>query len=118
MKAASAIVVTVAYSPTARGVHVVRLELQAGACVRDALAACAWDARFAAALSDTSLFIQVGVWGKKVSPHHRLNDQDRVEIYRPLRVDPKVARRERFKKQGARSAGLFAKRRPGAKAGY
>jgi putative ubiquitin-RnfH superfamily antitoxin RatB of RatAB toxin-antitoxin module len=41
-----------------------------------------------------------------------------VEIYRPLRVDPKVARRERFVKQGARTAGLFVKKRPGAKAGY
>jgi hypothetical protein len=41
-----------------------------------------------------------------------------VEIYRPLRVDPKVARRERFKKQGARTAGLFASRRSNAKSGY
>jgi putative ubiquitin-RnfH superfamily antitoxin RatB of RatAB toxin-antitoxin module len=41
-----------------------------------------------------------------------------VEIYRGLLVDPKVARRERFRKQGARAAGLFAKRRPGAKPGY
>jgi len=41
-----------------------------------------------------------------------------VEIWRPLRVDPKLARRERFGRQGARSAGLFAKRRPGSKPGY
>jgi putative ubiquitin-RnfH superfamily antitoxin RatB of RatAB toxin-antitoxin module len=47
-----------------------------------------------------------------------LRDQDRVEVYRPLRVDPKVARRERFVKQGARAAGLFVKRRVGAKPGY
>jgi uncharacterized protein len=60
----------------------------------------------------------VGVWGKKVSLSHKLQDHDRVEIYRPLRVDPKVARRERFQKQGAKTAGLFAKRRPGAKPGY
>ena len=43
---------------------------------------------------------------------------DRVEIYRDLLVDPKVARRERFRKQGARAAGLFAGKRPGAKQGY
>ena len=60
----------------------------------------------------------VGVWGKKVGPHHVLEDQDRIEIYRPLKVDPKVARRERFQKQGTRTAGLFAKRRAGGKAGY
>jgi len=29
-----------------------------------------------------------------------------------------VARRERFRKQGTRGAGLFANRRPGAKPGY
>jgi hypothetical protein len=41
-----------------------------------------------------------------------------VEVYRGLLVDPKVARRERFKSQGSRGAGLFAKKRPGAKSGY
>ncbi|MDH5708755.1 MAG: RnfH family protein, partial [Hylemonella sp.] len=47
-----------------------------------------------------------------------LRDLDRVELYRPLKVDPKVARRERFARQGARGAGLFASKRAGAKAGY
>lgn len=61
----------------------------------------------------------VGVWGKKMALGHVLRDLDRVEIYRPLTVDPKVARRERFAGQGAKkAAGLFAKRRLGAKAGY
>jgi putative ubiquitin-RnfH superfamily antitoxin RatB of RatAB toxin-antitoxin module len=27
--------------------------------------------------------------------YHSLEDQDRVEIYAPLRVDPKIARRRR-----------------------
>lgn len=62
----------------------------------------------------------VGIWGKKINPSHILEDQDRIEIYRPLTVDPKVARRARFQKQGAKSkgAGLFAARRVGGKAGY
>jgi putative ubiquitin-RnfH superfamily antitoxin RatB of RatAB toxin-antitoxin module len=47
-----------------------------------------------------------------------LQDHDRVEICRALTVDPKVARRARFVKQGARTTGLFARKRPGAKAGY
>ncbi len=60
-----------------------------------------------------------GVWGKKVPLTHVLHDQDRLEVYRALTVDPKVARRERFVRQGAKkAAGLFAKRRAGAKAGY
>jgi uncharacterized protein len=47
-----------------------------------------------------------------------LRDGDHVNLSRGLLVDPMVARRERFAKQGARSAGLFSKRRPGAKPGY
>ena len=61
---------------------------------------------------------QTAVWGKPVEPTHFLKDGDRLEVLRPLRVDPKVARRERFQKQGAKTAGLFAKRRAGAKPGY
>ena len=48
----------------------------------------------------------------------RLPEGDRVEIYRSLRVDPKVARRERFRGQGVKRAGLFSKKREGGKAGY
>ncbi len=60
----------------------------------------------------------IGVWRRKAPLTQVLRDLDRVEVYRPLLVDPKVARRERFARQGARSAGLFAKRRAGAKPGY
>jgi putative ubiquitin-RnfH superfamily antitoxin RatB of RatAB toxin-antitoxin module len=61
----------------------------------------------------------LSVWGRRVTPAHVLRDQDQLEICRPLTVDPKVARRERFARQGAKkAAGLFAKRRAGAKAGY
>ncbi|MBC5764364.1 RnfH family protein [Ramlibacter albus] len=60
----------------------------------------------------------LGVWGRKAAWNQPLREGDRVEVYRPLRVDPKVARRERFTKQGARAAGLFSKRRPGGKPGY
>ena len=38
----------------------------------------------------------VGIWGQAVSDRARvLRDGDRVEIYRPLRVDPMLARRQR-----------------------
>lgn len=62
--------------------------------------------------------LSLGVWGRKALGSQVLQPGDRVELYRPLKVDPKVARRERFVKQGAKAAGLFAKRRVGAKAGY
>lgn len=54
---------------------------------------------------------RVGVWGKVVTEDHVLRQGDRLELYRPLRVDPKEARRLRFQSQGAKTAGLFAKRR-------
>jgi RnfH family Ubiquitin len=60
----------------------------------------------------------VSIWGRSVAPAEVLRNGDRLELCRPLRVDPKTARRERFRSQGARSAGLFKSRRPGAKAGY
>ena len=58
------------------------------------------------------------VWGRRVELTTPLKDGDRLELLRPLTVDPKEARRLRFNQQGSRAAGLFAKRRQGAKAGY
>lgn len=62
--------------------------------------------------------VLVGVWGRAVDRNVLLGPLDRLEIYRPLTVDPKVARRERFARQGARTTGLFANRRAGGKSGY
>jgi putative ubiquitin-RnfH superfamily antitoxin RatB of RatAB toxin-antitoxin module len=60
----------------------------------------------------------LAVWGRKAAVDQPLREGDRLEWLRPLRVDPKLARRERFQQQGARNTGLFAKRRAGGKAGY
>ena len=68
--------------------------------------------------AQSSLVWQTAVWGKPVERANVLKDGDRLEVLRALRVEPKVARRERFQKQGAKTAGLFAKRRAGAKPGY
>lgn len=107
--------VSVVYSPKARTVLQKDLKLEAGSTVADAIRLSHLLDGIPAEEVDALL---VGVWGRKEASGHRLRDGDRVEIYRPLKVDPKVARRERFTRQGAKSAGLFAKRRPGAKAGY
>lgn len=42
--------------------------------------------------------LRVGVWGKAKELNTVLRERDRIEIYRPLRVDPKEARRERYQK--------------------
>jgi putative ubiquitin-RnfH superfamily antitoxin RatB of RatAB toxin-antitoxin module len=93
----------------------VMLDLCLGASVADALRACGAMAVFAGV--DLSS-LDAGVWGKLAAHTQLLEDGDRVELYRPLTVDPKVARRERFSRQGSGRAGLFTKKRPGAKAGY
>lgn len=52
--------------------------------------------------------LKVSCWGHKVTLSQILKPGDRIELCRELRVDPKVARRERFEKQGKRGAGLFS----------
>ena len=104
--------VTLAYSPAPRQVVEKELVLPLKSSVQDAL-------KFADLTDFTSdADYQLGIWGKKTTLSHVLQDLDRLELYRPLKVDPKVARRERFQKQGARTTGLFAKTRAGGKAGY
>lgn len=39
--------------------------------------------------------IEVGVWGKRLPLDGLIREGDRVEIYRPLIIDPKEARRQR-----------------------
>jgi uncharacterized protein len=61
---------------------------------------------------------RLGIWGRATTVEMPIKHLDRVEVYRGLKVDPKVARRERFASQGARTTGLFARQRPGGKSGY
>lgn len=107
--------ITVVFSPAARSVRELALSVEHGSSV----AACIQTSGLLEAMAAEEVdSLVVGVWGKKVSLDYLVHSGDRVELYRPLKVDPKVARRERFVRQGAKLAGLFAKRRSGAKAGY
>jgi uncharacterized protein len=105
--------ISLVYASAPRTVHEASLELPAGATVQQALAQAGWFDRFPELQTSA-----VGIWGRKACLTSLLREGDRVEAYRALRVDPKVARRERFKGQGARATGLFNRRRPGSKAGY
>ena len=107
--------ITLLYSPAPRQVREWPLTLPCGSTVAQALAASGMLAEFPE-LAQSRLL--VGIWGRKTSLREVLHPQDRLEIYRPLRVDPKIARRERFSKQGVKKSGLFANKRAGAKAGY
>ena len=41
----------------------------------------------------------LGIFGKSVKDETLLRDKDRIEIYRPLLIDPKEARRKRVQNQ-------------------
>lgn len=104
--------ITLVYSPAPRQTYELALTLAAGSTLAQAVTQAA--SQGVTVSSDCCM----GVWGKKAAPEQLLVDGDRVEVYRALKVDPKVARRLRFAGQGAKSAGLFSSRRAGAKAGY
>ena len=107
--------VTVVYAPGARQIEQCQLSMKNGALVAEAIV----ESQLLKALpADVVDALVASVWGRKAGLNDRLRNGDRIEILRDLRVDPKVARRERFAKQGAKSAGLFARRRVGGKAGY
>ena len=72
----------------ARRAEIASLTLPAGATVRDALARCGLAAGSA-----------VGIFGKRAALDTVLSEGDRVEIYRPLEIDPKEARRRRARKR-------------------
>jgi putative ubiquitin-RnfH superfamily antitoxin RatB of RatAB toxin-antitoxin module len=84
--------VTVVYSPHAGVVDEVRLRLPSGASIEDAVRASGLRERHSALDLATAA---VGVWGALRAPQDLLRDADRVEVYRPLVVDPKEARRRR-----------------------
>lgn len=70
--------------------HVVALVVDEGASAGDAARASGLIPIHAVA-DGTPL--RLGIYGKSVSPDTVLRDGDRVEIYRPLKIDPKAARR-------------------------
>jgi len=71
--------------------QVVEVRLAAGATLRDAVAASGV-LRPADLASDS---LTVGVFSHVRPPDSRVRDGDRIEIYRPLKIDPKEARRLR-----------------------
>jgi putative ubiquitin-RnfH superfamily antitoxin RatB of RatAB toxin-antitoxin module len=89
--------VSVAYSPRAGEVDEVTLKLAPGSTVGDALRASGLSVRHPGLALEA---LPVGVWGSFRDRSDRLRDRDRVELYRPLLVDPKEARRLRYRAQG------------------
>jgi putative ubiquitin-RnfH superfamily antitoxin RatB of RatAB toxin-antitoxin module len=80
--------IEVAYALPERA-SVVELRLPDGATVRDAVLASGLQVDLG----------RLGIFGKAVRPETRLTDGDRVEVYRPLLIDPKEARRRRARRK-------------------
>lgn len=94
--AADALRIEIFWSPVAGELRERRLSLPAGSTLRHALAASQW---FEPAAIDT---LKAGIWGRMKPLDTPLRELDRVEVYRPLTVDPKEARRQRYKDTGRR----------------
>jgi hypothetical protein len=80
----------------ARAQQVQALELPAGATVRAALAASGLLEQVPEAERAQLCF---GIYGSRAGPERALKDGDRVDILRPLAVDPNEARRLRARRR-------------------
>ncbi|WP_266181730.1 RnfH family protein [Dyella humicola] len=69
-----------------------RLTLPAGSTVMQAIEASGIAQAVAGLVIDPA---SLGVFSRKAAPEQVLGEGDRVEIYRPLTLDPKEARRRR-----------------------
>jgi len=93
-EAPGALCVEVVYCPAPGRVDCSALRLATGSTVADALRASGVLARHGLAAHPD---LKVGVWCRVVALDTLLREHDRVEVYRPLTVDPKEARRQRYK---------------------
>ena len=83
--------VSVVYVEAGR-VFEAQLSLAAGATVGEAIAA----SRIREMQPDIQIRAdRIGIFSRKAALDTALRDGDRVEIYRPLKIDPKEARRRR-----------------------
>ena len=88
---AESVSVEVVYAePTQRWLR--RVSLPAGSTVMQAIEASGLAREVAGLVVDPA---RLGVFSRKVAPDHVVGEGDRVEIYRPLMLDPKEARRRR-----------------------
>lgn len=99
MPEAKRVRVSVVYAEPGRAFRVA-VELPRGATVADALACSG----FRTARPEVGIHAdRLGIHGRKARPDNVLRDGDRVEIYRPLTIDPKEARRLRAGKRAGRA---------------
>jgi uncharacterized protein len=99
--------VEVVYAAAPHAVTRIMLRLPEGSTLADALRASGVGARMPAQELDA---LKTGVWGRVAGTDTPLRQGDRVELYRPLKVDPKEARRLRYRRDGLKRKGLSGTR--------
>lgn len=104
------VLITVVYSPASRQIFERAISVPGGSSVLAALQASGLLAQTPGLQEQLARgTYSIGIWAMPVDLQAIVKTGDRIEICRPLLVDPKTARRERFKRQGIQRAGLFAK---------
>jgi uncharacterized protein len=79
--------------------HLLALSVPLGTTAIEAVKLSGWGEKFQEiAIAEPKL----GIFGKRIKADRVLREHDRVEIYRPLRADPKVMRRKRAAADQAR----------------
>jgi uncharacterized protein len=91
--------VEVAWSVTPQQTTHTTVQLRPGSTALDALRACGAADQLGADLLDS---LTLALWGRAITPGTVLQPHDRLELLRPLRVDPKEARRLRYRRDGIR----------------
>ncbi|MEE4638217.1 MAG: RnfH family protein [Wenzhouxiangella sp.] len=70
---------------------VIPLSVPVGTTAGEAIASAAVTSRLPGFEIDQQ---RIGIFGRRCRPEHELTDGDRVELYRPLKADPKEIRRQ------------------------
>jgi uncharacterized protein len=110
--------VELVYAAAPHVLETVTLRLPVGASAGDALRASGFGDRFGDRSGDRSGDpsgdwsddrlgelrdgLRLGLWGRLCSPAETLCDGDRLELLRPLLIDPMEARRQRLRRDGLR----------------
>ena len=98
--------VEVVYAAAPHDVRQASLRMREGSTLADALRASHLLDGMTAAQADA---LQAGIWGRTATLQTPLREGDRVELTRGLLVDPKEARRQRYRRDGVRGKARTAK---------
>jgi uncharacterized protein len=89
------ITITLAWSPSERSIYARKLSVTNGSTIEEALEQAFTEKL---PLPEDWRSAKLGIYGKLKPRDTVLRDQDRIEIHRALKADPKQARRLRAKK--------------------